>query len=86
MMNGWVVDLRNVVMGGGEGKVGSGKLMRGAGSGGEVNDVLWVNIMGSEVSGWRALQMRWVRERRYEIISRREGPGAPDMMRAMSRV
>ena len=42
--------------------------------------------MGSEASGWRALQMRWVRERRYEIMSRREGPGAPDIMRAISRV
>lgn len=40
MMNGWMVDLRNVEIGGGEGKVGSGKLMRGAGSDGDGGDGL----------------------------------------------
>lgn len=51
MMNGWVVDLINVVMGGGEGKVERGKLIGGVGSDGEGSGGSWVSIVGSEASG-----------------------------------
>ena len=82
-MKGWEREVRKVVREGGVGKMRRGDVIMGArvaGGGDKAG-------LGREGDGGRREEhIWWVWWRRSSMRERREGPGAPDMMRAMSRV